>query len=260
MACAVSLLLSCSLLAGSSSQPSTTVDLELVLASDASLSMNTTGRQLERAGYAQAFRTADVVEAVSSGAHHRIAVTLVEWSGQAEQTVVVPWTIVGDKASAEAFAGAIETAPLLPRRHGLTAVGNALLFSARQILLNDIGSARRVIDISGNGTENDGLATKTARAAILGEGITINALPIPFQRTGAGLASSADRHEPSVEGFYRDHVVGGAGSFLMSVTTGEDFADTIRRKLVREIAGNDGASGMAKETALPMWCRMRGRA
>jgi hypothetical protein len=259
MACAVGLLLICSLLASSPSRPSTSVDLELVLASDASLSMNRPGRQLERAGYARAFRDGDVVAAIGSGAQRRIAVTLIEWSGQAEQTIVVPWTIVGDKASAEAFSEAIEAAPLLPRRHGLTAVGNALLFGARQILLNDIGSARRVIDISGNGAENDGLPAEKARSAILGQGITINGLPVGFERTGPGLASM-EHHGPSIESFYRDHVVGGAGSFIMSVTTGDDFAEAIRRKLVREISGHDGVRKMAKDMASPLWRRARLRA
>src|SRR5690349_8498585 len=116
MACVVSLLLSCSLLASASLQAGATVDLELVLASDASLSISTAGRQLERRGHAQAFRTSDVIAAVTSGALRRIAVTLIEWSGQAEQTIVVPWTIIGDEASARAFSDAIEAAPLLPRR------------------------------------------------------------------------------------------------------------------------------------------------
>src|SRR6478609_5636264 len=112
MTCAITLLLSCSLLADAPVRPSALVDLELVLAADASHSMSRAGRRLERAAYAQAFRTADLVEAASSGAQRRIAVTLIEWSGKDEQTVVVPWTIVGDDISARAFADAIEAAPL----------------------------------------------------------------------------------------------------------------------------------------------------
>jgi hypothetical protein len=101
MACLLGLLVSCSLLAGVPSVPSESVDLELVLAIDAHLSMNRIGRHFEREGYAQAFRTADVIAAVGSGARRRIAVALIEWSGQAEQTVVVPWSIIGDEESAE---------------------------------------------------------------------------------------------------------------------------------------------------------------
>jgi hypothetical protein len=247
MACTTGLLLTCSLLIGTPTEPARAVDLELVMAVDASHSMSFSGRRFEREGYAQAFRSPDVIAAILSGPRHLVAVTLVEWSGQADQTIVVPWTIIGDRADAEAFAGAIEEAPLVQRRHGLTAVGDALLFSARQILLNDIAGARRVIDISGNGAENEGLPAELARVAVLHEGITINGLPVTFQRTELGLASSTDRHEPSVEDFYRKHVIGGLGSFMIGVSEEGDFVEAIRRKLVQEIAN---AGSVTKEANL----------
>jgi hypothetical protein len=253
MACTVGLLLSCSLMTSSPAPPTSSVDLELVLAVDASVSMNRSGRRFERDGYVQAFETADVVAAVRSGPLGRIAVTLVEWSGADDQSIVVPWTILSDETSAAAFADAIDRAPLVARRHGLTAVGSALLFGAQQIMLNDIRSTRRVIDISGNGAENDGVSADNARAAVLRNGITINALPLPFRMISGSPEAATDRHEPPVEAFYRDHVAGGEGSFVISVTTEGGFAEAIRRKLVREIAGRDGSGTVAKAAVPLAW-------
>lgn len=89
----------------------TRVDLQLVLAVDASGSVNQTRFELQRAGYAAAFRSQQVLDAISGGATQSIAVTMFQWTGPMMQVHVIPWTIIKDRASARAFADAVEAGP-----------------------------------------------------------------------------------------------------------------------------------------------------
>lgn len=198
------------------------VDVALVLAVDVSGSVNAERFELQRRGYAAAFSSREVIDAIAAGMNRTIAVTLVEWSGIGHQHQTVGWTLVHDAASAEAFGSAIAEAPRV--FSDWTSISGALDFAV--VLLHDSGfdAARRVIDVSGDGINNNGRAASEARDDALRSGIVINGLPILTEY-------------PSLDEYYRDNVVGGPNSFVVAVSDFSSFGTAILSKLVREIAG-----------------------
>jgi hypothetical protein len=205
------------------------VDLQLVLAADVSRSIDSFEHQLQREGYAAALTSPEVLRAIKGGAMGRIAVSYVEWSGTGEAAVLVDWTVIGERESAAGFAERLIAAPR--RFFGATSISGAIDFSAR--LLSDSGfeAARTVIDVSGDGANNSGRPSQDARDDAVRAGITINGLAIINDRP-----SRAPWPEPPLDWFYTNNVIGGPGAFLVVVKGFETFAESITKKLVREIA------------------------
>ncbi|WP_134496423.1 DUF1194 domain-containing protein [Microvirga pakistanensis] len=206
------------------------LDVALVLAVDISSSMEAEEQGLQRAGFAEAFRSSLVHEAIRNGAAGRIAVTYVEWSGAKDQTVLVPWTVIDGSAKANAFADSLTSKPI--RQAGMTSISGMIDFSRNLFMQVGGISARRVIDVSGDGPNNDGRKVELARDEAVAEGIVINGLPIMFGRA---------QNSPEMDGldvYYRECVIGGAGSFMIPLHDPEQFAMAIRTKIMREIAGN----------------------
>ncbi len=206
------------------------VDLQLVLAVDVSRSMSRIEQVTQRAGYAQAFRDPEVLKVIQSGPLGRIGVTYMEWAGVGHQSVVVPWTSIEDRASADAFASALEDADFAWKRR--TSISAALVYGATLLQQSPFEGGRWVIDISGDGPNNDGVPVTTARDAVLEEGIVINGLPLILK--SARTSSLYDVSKLDI--YYEDCVIGGAGAFLVTLRDISEFAATIKRKLVREIA------------------------
>ena len=196
-----------------------TVDLQLVLAIDASGSVDAAEFDLQMRGLAEAFRHPDVIAAIKRGSG--IAVSVVQWGGPGHQFVTTPWSVVGDDASSRELAAHIESAGRQVF-DSMTAIDNVLRFAVRLIADSPFQAGRRVIDISGDGKTNYGFPPDAGRNHALAAGVTVNGLAI--------LNETADLAQ-----YYRDHVIGGAGSFLMTVEDYQDFASAIRRKLLREI-------------------------
>jgi hypothetical protein len=207
------------------------VDLELVLAVDVSRSMDADELALQRQGYANAFRHPDVIQAITSGARGRIAVTYVEWAGPSFQATVVPWTMVGGRAEAEAFATRIEAAPLT-REMG-TSISGGLVFAGQQFDGSPFAGDRQTIDVSGDGPNNMGLPVAMIRDRIVDRGITINGLPIMLKPAYTFSAFGI----PNLDVYYEDCVIGGPGAFMITVDDMARFETAVRRKLVLEIAG-----------------------
>ncbi|PWC52422.1 DUF1194 domain-containing protein [Azospirillum sp. TSO22-1] len=201
------------------------VDLELVLAVDGSGSVNSTMFALELDGHAAAFRDPMVVEAIRAGRRGRIAVTLVLWSDPTTLEVLVPWTMIADTGSSEAFAAAIDTTPRRDRA-GSTAIGAALLHAAALFPVAD-PAPRRVIDVVGNGYNNAGILPEIARDRVVGEDITINGLVILDDVPWLGT-------------YFAERVIGGSGAFVQSVDDWSGFVQAIADKLRREIADTAG--------------------
>ncbi len=206
------------------------VDLELVLAVDASSSIDIAEYALQLRGIAGGFRDPAVRAAIRSGAKRRIAVNLVVWAEQKYAKLATGWHVIASDAEAEAFAALVET---LPRRQfGGTGIGEGLSFAVDAITGNGIAGARRVIDVSGDGRETpaDGvvLLPEARRAAILA-GITVNGLAVIDE--DAGLLN-----------YFRDHLIAGPDSFAMTANDYFDFAQAIRAKLYREIEAHPGIS------------------
>ena len=197
------------------------VGLELALLIDVSGSVDDTEYALQKNGYIQAFQSAAVQNAILNSVGGAIAVTFIEWSGFAQQSQTVGWTLIDSAASANAFASAIAATARIP--NNLTAPGSALNFAVPLFAGNGFEGAREVIDVSGDGPENDGADTSDARDAALLAGIdTINGLAI-----GDALLVA----------WYEANIEGGANSFVLGVDNFADFASAIELKLVREVTG-----------------------
>ncbi len=228
--CSTALLLAAGMvLAGSgSAEAETEVDLALVLAVDISLSMEPDEQELQRHGFVEAFQSPEIHDAIRKGMLGRIAVTYVEWAGAGYQEVVVPWTVIEQPADGQSFAARLAQRPL--QRHGYTSISGAIDFSLRQLRDSGVAPARQVIDISGDGANNQGRIVTEARDEALAQGITINGLPLMLKRPD-GLWDIEN-----LDLYFRDCVIGGPGAFMIPVREKAQFAEAIRTKVVREIA------------------------
>ncbi len=201
------------------------VDLQLVLAVDASGSVDQFRFELQKRGYAAAFRHERVQQAVRSGPTQSIAVTMLQWTGPALQVQVVGWRRVADAETAAAFAAEIERAP---RRlfGGGTSISGALDYAVTLFAKSPFRAMRRVIDVSGDGSNNRGRAADFARDDAVAAGMAINGLPI--------LAL-----EPDLDRYYYEHVIGGPAAFVIAAQNYESFADAILKKMILEIAATE---------------------
>jgi Protein of unknown function (DUF1194) len=201
-----------------------TVDLQLVLAVDASGSVNTYRFELQRRGYVAALRNPRVIGAILSGGTRSIAISMMQWTGPFLQVEVLPWVHLKDEASIASAVKVIETSP---RRlfGGGTSVSGAIDYSMTMFPRSPFKAERQVIDISGDGKNNAGRWPDRARDEAVAAGVTINGLPI--------LAV-----EPDTGDHYRDYVIGGPGAFMVAAEKFEDFADAILKKMIIEIADN----------------------
>jgi hypothetical protein len=208
------------------------VDLELVLAVDISLSMDLDELQLQREGYIAALRDSDVIRAIRANDRGRISLTYLEWAGMATQQVLVPWALIDGDATAQQFAEELARRPVSRARR--TSISGALQFAAAQFEKTPFKGKRRVIDISGDGPNNDGPAVEGVRDSVLARDITINGLPIMIKRA-SGLFDL-----PDLDRYYEQCVIGGFAAFVIAVKDRAEFARAIKRKLLLEIAETKG--------------------
>ena len=206
------------------------VDVELVLAVDISLSMDPDEQRLQREGYIAALRDPEILKAIRSGQHGRIALTYMEWAGPDIQIQLVPWRLIDGRDSAEAFVR--ELAGKEYSRFRRTSISAALDYAARLFDQNIYRGARRVIDVSGDGANNSGPPLMPIRDRIVDSGVVINGLPIILRPTMG--YSSWDL--PNLDRYYANCVIGGPGSFMIPITKPEEFASATRQKLLQEIS------------------------
>ena len=224
-------LLACAMLALGTRQAAarTPVDVALVLAVDASGSIEPPEFQLQKEGIALAVTDASVVSAVTSGSYRRIAIAYVEWGAPGAARTVVDWHIVEDAASAQRFAAAVLAAPRSSQSYN--AIGDAILHGVAAIQSCGCEPARSVIDISGDNRDMRSLRpAPLARDDAVAAGVTVNALAILEGGPGAGGA------KPWLVEDYERNVIGGPGSFVLAAEERKDFMQALRRKLVPEIA------------------------
>ncbi len=207
------------------------VDVELVLAVDISLSMDPEEQRLQRDGYIAALRDPEIIKAIRAGQYGRIAVTYMEWAGADVQIHLVPWRVIDGRESAEAFIA--ELAGKEYSRYRRTSISAALDYSMRLFDDTAFRSARRVIDVSGDGANNSGPPLTQIRDRIVEAGVVINGLPIILRPTMG--YSSWDL--PNLDQYYANCVIGGAGSFMIPITKPEEFSTATRQKLLLEISG-----------------------
>lgn len=211
-------------------QTAVPVDLELVLAVDVSGSINVRELEIQRGGYAVALLDDDVLAAIARGYRGQVAMAYMEWAEAESQRLLVDWTLIRDKADAQAFVARIAG------RHDpglrLTSISHAIDFAAALFQDNGFESPRQVIDISGDGPSNDGRIITHARDDAVALGVTINGLPL-MTREGDG----ANWYLDDLDKYYRNCVVGGFGAFVIPVLRWADFPDAVRRKLLLELSG-----------------------
>ncbi|MCP5075462.1 MAG: DUF1194 domain-containing protein [Rhodobacteraceae bacterium] len=197
------------------------VNLELVLLIDVSASVDDREYALQAKGLGAAFADPNVLNAIQSIARGGMAVSVIQWANCENQKRAIDWTLLRNKEDALAFAAQLLSMPRLIHG-GHTAIGDALAFAGADLGANGYAGLRRVIDVSGDGRSNDGNSLSKAREMVLSDGIVINALAILNEI-------------PLLGNYFRDHLIGGAGAFLITAADYTDFARAIRLKLEQEI-------------------------
>ena len=212
-------------------QKPTDVDVELVLLADASNSIDNAEIRFQRQGYAQAITHRQVLGAIAKGDLGRIAVTFIEWADQYSQEVVVPWMVIRDLKSAQAFASQLMSKERLA--YGSNAIGAAIAEAQRQIETNRYDGHRKVIDFSADSANNwNGIPIATARKKALDAGIIINGLAILCRAESC----SGRPVSYNLEKAFATKIIGGPGSFVVTVDSPNSFAEAVRRKLILELA------------------------
>jgi hypothetical protein len=182
------------------------------------------------------------LRAISGGRRHAIAITFIEWSGAADQNVVVDWTVVRDE---EGAAGVAATMLSAPRSFlGRTSISAAIDFSMQRLAVAPDKADKRVIDVSGDGTNNAGRSITEARDEAIAAGVTINGLAIVNTRSTPGYAFHT-QPPGGLPKYFEENVIGGPGAFLIHIENFDSFAEAITRKLVSEIAGTPPESRSA---------------
>jgi hypothetical protein len=209
------------------------VDLLLVLAADVSRSIDSAKFQLQREGYAAAISDPRVLDTIRSGHNGRIGLSFVEWSGVGAQHVVIDWMAIGDTATAKDFGDRLIEAPRSFADR--TSISGAIDFAMSEFDQAPFGSARRTIDISGDGTNNAGREVGALRDEAVGKGITINGLVILSDNP---LSWNPDHTNPpgGLDNYYRNNVVGGPGAFVMVAQNFNSFGEAIINKMIAEVA------------------------
>lgn len=202
------------------------VDVELVLAVDMSGSMDLEEARIQRAGYLDALRHREFIDAVRGGLIGRIAISYFEWAGSVNESSRVDWRVIESAADAAAFADDIAAKPITTRRG--TSISNALTYASGLIDTNAFLGQRRVIDVSGDGPNNLGPPVVPARDTAVRSGVVVNGLAIIIRPTGVGVR---------LDRYYGDCVIGGPGSFVLPIHNPDDFGVAIRQKLVMEVSG-----------------------
>ena len=218
------------------------VDVELVLAVDVSLSMAPDELAIQRDGYVAALTDERVIDAIAQGAHGKIAVTYFEWAGSGSQHLIVPWTVIANRADAERVAASLSALP--PNSARRTSISSALEFGEDLLAESGFAGIKRVIDISGDGPNNQGPPVRDIRDRLTAQGITINGLPL---MTNGGMQTPYDVDD--LDRYYADCVIGGPGAFMIPVNEWGQFPEAIRRKLVLELAASPQVEGAG---ALPV--------
>ncbi len=220
------------------------VDTELVIAVDVSNSMDPEEQALQREGYIVGLTSREFLQAVRNSSHGKVAITYFEWAAITDQKILIPWRLIDGPDTADALADELKRAPY--RRAPRTSIYGALQFAKPLFDTSGYGGLRRVIDVSGDGTNNMGPPVTIMRDEVVAAGITINGLPIMLDRPyGRGTDI------PNLDVYYEDCVVGGPGSFMIAIHNREQFKEATRTKLVQEIAGGPPAARVLPAQARP---------
>ena len=209
------------------------VDVALVLVADVSRSIDDSEFQLQKQGYAQAFADPRVLAAITSGMVGAISVSYVEFAGASEVRTVVDWMKIKDAASARQFSDHMQAAPRSFWGH--TAISAGIDRAMQMFAESAFEGQRRVIDASGDGTNNDGREAGAARDDAVAAGVTINGLAIINEHPVSWIYAHV-QPAGGLANWYRENVTGGTGSFVEEVHDFHAFGEALTRKLINEIS------------------------
>jgi hypothetical protein len=211
-------------------QTAPSVDVELVIAVDVSYSMDLDELAVQREGYARAIVSKEFLQVLRTGPNSQISVTYFEWSASSDQKIIIPWRVIDGPETADAVADEIMNTPV--RRGSRTSISGAISFAIPLFDEDPYRGLRRVIDISGDGPNNNGAPVTPVRDEALAKGIVINGLPIMIKEP-----SYSTMDIDNLDWYYEDCVIGGPGAFVVPIKDRENFKEAIRTKLIREVAG-----------------------
>ena len=206
------------------------IDLALALAIDISGSIDPDEAHLQRQGYVDAFRDPVIVKAILGGPNGRIAVAYYEWSDSWMQKLLIDWTLLDSEQAIAAFAQQLADSPISIARR--TSISGAIRYAIPLFGRSPFEPTRKVLDISGDGSNNDGGLVTDMRFEALKERISINGLPIMNGRPNPfGFPAEDD-----LDAYYLHCVTGGPRSFVEVARSFEDFPRAVRKKLLQEVA------------------------
>jgi hypothetical protein len=194
--------------------------LALSLGLDVSSSVDSREYALQREGLAAALSAPDVQAAFLAVPGHHVALHIYEWSGRSQQVTRQDWAEIRDAADLDAVAAGLRAQGRSYAQFP-TALGFAMGYGARALEQQPFCS-QHTLDISGDGTNNDGFAPEVARREFPFEGVTVNGLVI-----GANWETLAR--------YFGRFVIQGPGAFVETAQEYTDFERTMRRKLLREL-------------------------
>jgi Protein of unknown function (DUF1194) len=195
--------------------------LALALAVDVSRSVDAGDYRIQTEGLAAALEDTEVQAALLSPAGE-VALMVYHWSGPRHQEVILPWMLLKGPQDLAAVVAAVRAVPL-PKDRQATALGYALVYGA-EAMAEAPPCARRVLDVAGDGRNNEGISVESAYRRVDFGDIVVNGLAI-------------GEHEADVDEYYRAEVIRGLGAFVEVAATQEDYPQAIRRKLLRELNG-----------------------
>ncbi len=209
------------------------VDLLLVLAVDASGSIDDDEFSLQREGLSEAIAHPAVLGAIRSRPRAAIGIAMVEWGSPGGAATVVDWMRVGDRASADAAARAMLEAPR--SRQSFNAIGDALVHAGGLLAAAPWPASERTVDVSGDGPDIRSLVpAPTARDMLVAQGVVVN---------GLAIEASSNWRDGRLAALYERDVIGGPGAFVVRAEDRRDFARAMRAKLIREVAGLNADRG-----------------
>ncbi len=213
------------------------VDVAIALAADVSRSIDDEEFQLQRRGYATAVTNSQFVQAIQASERGAIALCFLEWAGAYQLTAVAKWMVIHDDEGATEFAKILLDAPR--SFVGRTAIGAGIDFAVAQFETSGVAAKRRIIDVSGDGTNNSGRSVTGARDEAVAKGITINGLAIINEKTGGepGTFFYLHTHPPGgLANYYRENVIGGPGAFVLRMVNFDTFGEAMTNKLLTEVS------------------------
>jgi hypothetical protein len=205
------------------------VGMQLILAADVSGSVNQQRYKTQQDGYLEALGDARVLNVIRELDPPVLAITFIEWARG--QEVMVPWTRVDDVSSMDTFRNLLRNTSRA--NVGInTFMSRALAFCGTQFD-RDFSGGRRVVDVSGDGDDNQGIVgLHEARDSLIKRGVVINGLPIIVKPPEYIFPPQPPE---GLDVYYRQHVVGGEGHVVIESIGFDNFRQAILQKLLLEI-------------------------